>query len=351
MIDQRKERRACRKWLQAKYRRQARGPVAVLPILVLAAGLGGCGADSGADTPLRWWHELQGGEIAADRPPPPGVGDPYPKLGTVPARPAESDPAVRAALAARLAAVRDRAERNAARTPIEPYVPPPPPAAPPPAAGAPPAAAAPSAGAQPAAPAPGAVPPEAGQGSVGAASATLSAAEAPPKPSKAPPAPAAAPAGTAATEPAIGPEPGAPLVIAGGLASGPVPEIPPAPPSPASFEGVATQPAPTPVPPLPVLPGPPPGATLLRFPAGSAVLPSEQSRTLHHLASGHGVFVVIGYGDSASDMPAAQLAALDLGLRRAEAVAAALTASGVPPEAIRVEAKAIGRGAAVRLVH
>ena len=48
-----------------------------------------------------WWHRQQGGVIASERPPPPGVGDPYPNLATVPARPTPTDAASRRALTGR----------------------------------------------------------------------------------------------------------------------------------------------------------------------------------------------------------------------------------------------------------
>ena len=51
------------------------------------------------DTPIDWWHGLQGGALADERPPPPGVTDPYPNLSQIPARPAPSDPAARQELA------------------------------------------------------------------------------------------------------------------------------------------------------------------------------------------------------------------------------------------------------------
>ena len=62
------------------------------------------------DTPIDWWHQLQGGAIAEERPPPPGVGDPYPNLAEIPKRPTPPDAPTRVALTARLAGERDRAD-------------------------------------------------------------------------------------------------------------------------------------------------------------------------------------------------------------------------------------------------
>lgn len=60
---------------------------------------------------------------------------------------------------------------------------------------------------------------------------------------------------------------------------------------------------------------------------------------------------VTGYGEAISNDPAAQAAALSLGLSRAQAVANALAAAGVPTVAIRVGAEAAGRGVSVRLLQ
>jgi outer membrane protein OmpA-like peptidoglycan-associated protein len=66
---------------------------------------------------------------------------------------------------------------------------------------------------------------------------------------------------------------------------------------------------------------------------------------------GTGAIVVTGFGDSASGDPAAQSAALSLGLSRAQAVADALKQDGVPGNAIRVNVEASGRGASLRLLQ
>jgi outer membrane protein OmpA-like peptidoglycan-associated protein len=303
-----------------------RAPVrGALPSVLLTLGalgsLAGCGNQNPVMTPVGWWHDLQGGEIAATRPPPPGADLPYPKLGTIPPKPVLPSNSFRNTVRDQLAEQRDNAERQAARTPIE-TVPPPPP--PPP---------------KPAAPQPGDE----------TANATIPAAEAAPaKP---------APATNAAAPPATvtaggGPAPGTPVTLAGAPAdtSG-LPPIPEGPPAPATFEGVQAVPAPTPPPPLPVrLPAAWAGSAVL-FATGSAVLDSSQIETLKDVTGrrGKGHIDVEGHGDAQADSPEAQQAALDLAVRRAQAVAADLVREQhVPPAAIRLSATAFGRGASLR---
>ena len=50
------------------------------------------------------WRQLEGGRLAEERPPAPRADDPYPNLGSVPARPATTAAATRAGIAAALAA-------------------------------------------------------------------------------------------------------------------------------------------------------------------------------------------------------------------------------------------------------
>ena len=86
---------------------------------------------------------------------------------------------------------------------------------------------------------------------------------------------------------------------------------------------------------------------------GSAALPTAGADTLKQLAArrGSGMIAVTGYGDAASNDPDAQSAALSLGLSRAQAMAAVLTAAGVPATAVQVDAAAVGRGGTARLVQ
>ena len=66
---------------------------------------------------------------------------------------------------------------------------------------------------------------------------------------------------------------------------------------------------------------------------------------------GAGTIVITGYGDDTASDPDAQSAALTLGLSRAQAMASALIAAGVPGSAVQVDAEATGRGGTARLVQ
>lgn len=288
------------------------------------------------DTPMDWWHELQGGQIAEQRPPPPGVTDPFPNFGQVPARPTPTDAATRRALSARLAAERDRTERDGVRNPIVP-----PQAAP--------------------APVPAAVrtPPA----DPGASTAVLDTASATPAPqAAAPPSPAqAAPAAPAPAPPAIK-QAAAPATPAAPRASHAAPA-----PAPAASETMVSGPLPElpgAAPPVPILSGIPAATTApatprplpsvsVVFPPGAAALPMSAQAALQALAArraGGPVQITAG-GDAGSGLPEAQAAALPLALRRARAMAEVLTAAGVPAAALRTQAAATGRGGTARLVE
>ena len=270
------------------------------------------------DTPIEWWHDLQGGKIAEVRPPPPGVDDPYPNLSQVPPRPVPTDPATRRALAARLVAERDRTRREAAQDPLVL----PAPAAP---------AAPPTVATRPAAPAP----------DPGASVAVLEAASAPP--AAVPPA-AALPASTPPAPPAAaapGAQQGRPAAE-----SGPIPDLPnDAPPLP-RLGGI---PALANAPPVPRLP---PGVSVA-FRPGSAALPAGADAALRELAgrrAGAPVGVAAG-GDAAGPDAAAQARALPLAWRRAQIMQEVLVAAGVPAGSLRVNAAALGRGGEAHLLQ
>jgi hypothetical protein len=53
--------------------------------------LAGCSSFPSSMNPVSWWHGLQGGKIAEERPPPPGADQPYPNLASVPPKPAQPD--------------------------------------------------------------------------------------------------------------------------------------------------------------------------------------------------------------------------------------------------------------------
>ncbi len=311
-------------------------PVVQGCVLLICVGLlGGCsavqrlnGSKLTQDSPLDWWHNLQGGRIAQDRPPPPGASDPYPNLASVPPRPTPTDAATRRALTEQLRAERDRTERAAARDPIVPAGASAAVAAAK-AASAPAAAAVPagtrpngpaSGGLAPSGPAPGAAPADE------PSKAVLEAASAPPAPAArqgARPAPAGTP------PPASGPLPDLPA------GAPPIPQLPGLP---------ATAFAPATPKPLPV--------AVVAFARGSAALPDSADPALRALAglrAGGGMVVQAG-GDADNAGPERQAAAVPLGLARARAIQAALVAAGVPATAIRIEAAGLGRTGTARLL-
>ncbi len=276
------------------------------------------------DTPIGWWHDLQGGKIAEVRPPPPGVTDPYPNLSQVPPRPTPTDPVTRRALAARLIAERDRTRQEATQDPL--VLPAPANAA---STGA---AAATIAAARPPAP-----PPD-----PGASVAVLDAATAPaptvtPLPTAAQPTGGAPPVSVASAEPQQ-PKPA--------VESGPTPDLPTeAPPLP-RLRGI---PATVSAPPVPRLP---PGVTIA-FRPESAALPSSADAALRELAGRRAgaVIAVAAGGDAAGPGAAAQARALPLALRRTQSMQDVLVAAGVPAASLRINAAALGRGGDARLLQ
>ncbi len=332
------------------------------PLTVLV--LTGCSSLPGSMNPVSWWHDLEGGKIAEERPPPPGADEPYPNLASVPPKPAAPDRAALAKIANALIADRTNAQHVAAAAPI----------------------------ADPSSP--NASPDLFGRGSVAPpgppqppgnqqqASATMPAVEAPPAAGASPsqsqtsqpasataPPPAKAPVGSVETTPLA--PPGA-TAQPPAVAAGTPPALPAAPPPPPHLPGVPSTPsssAPATVPATPppttaatqvaaATPPPAPaanatGAVSVAFVNGSAELPSAAADTLKQLAArrGSGVIAVTGFGDATSDDPDAQSAALALGLSRAKAMAAALASAGVPASAVQVDAAAIGRGGSARLIQ
>ena len=106
--------------------------------VVFSLALAGLTACSGpvSVNPVDWWHNLEGGQIAGQRPPPPKADAPYPNLSTVPDKPVVIGPAQRQAIASGLVADRTNAQYAASLTPLVPTAPAPPPAPPPAAASA-----------------------------------------------------------------------------------------------------------------------------------------------------------------------------------------------------------------------
>jgi outer membrane protein OmpA-like peptidoglycan-associated protein len=333
----------------AKGRVQVGYAVAILPVSLLS----GCSSLPGSMNPLSWWHDLEGGKIAEERPPPPGADHPYPNLASVPPKPPAPDRAALANIASGLVADRTNAQHVAAAAPLadpssasaspelfgKGSVPPP---APPPPPGSQQASATMPAVEAPAAPATPSPPGQANQ---------------PPSRREMAPPPATAPVGNVQSTPLAPPGATAQTPATVAAASPPLPAAPPPPPS---LPGLASRPPAAAAAPSQVAatPSPAPPATAantvsVTFVNGSAELPSFAADTLKQLAArrGNGVIAVTGYGDAASDDPDAQSAALALGLSRAKAMAAALTQTGVPASAVQVDAQAIGRGGSARLIQ
>lgn len=317
---QTRENRPC-----AKHRR-LRGALACGVLLAAALALGGCGQNASMN-PVRWWQGLQGGALAQQRPPPPGADMPYPNLGSVPKKPAMPNPAARQKVFSALATDRANAQYEAKLVPI-PVLPH---AAPKPGLS----------GGQP-----GGTAETADQS---AASASLDAVTAPPRPAG----PAAKPGSKAA---AAGPPALPPMTP---INTGPMPEIPLVPPPPPSLSGYViplTRPTPPPVAPPEAkadkLTGSRGQPVALGFLPNSAVLTPADMGALKALAAKRGAHKVeaVGFGDADDATPQVQAEGIDLALARARAITAALNTDGVPPQAVRMSAKASGRGGAARLI-
>lgn len=296
-------------------------------VLVPVLALGGCGNGVGNYDPVVWWHHLEGGAIAENRPPPPGINAPYPSLAQIPAKPQALSEAARAQAAQTLLANRANGQYTLAQA-----VP----------------AVTPQATTPPA-PAPGAM--GAHMAAVGEPAAGQTA------PPPAAPAPAATAAATAAPTTSPTPAPttaGSPVPAAGALAALTVPAGPPAPPN---LPGVPwlTRPAPLPkTPPTP--PARPQAGTgapvSVGFAHGSAVLSPDARAALARLAGARGASVVAvsGFGEARDSDPAAQTSALGLAWERATAIGNALRQDGVPASSLTLDAYAPGGGGAARLV-
>ncbi len=304
--------------------------------------LAGCGGRDTVDTPVNWWHQLQGGEIAKQRPPPPGVNDPYPHVGTVPAKaPVVASAALRESVTASLLRQRNLTTRVDADDPL-----------PPPVLQAHPA--------KPASNAPGAQAP-------GSSSATLDAAEAAPAAAARQPASASGPGATSGVTVASAdsdPELAMPAVDVpaanadAGTGIVTLPAIPGGPPASPRLPGLQAEEAAartsmtTPAS-LPDYQVAPPTGTQIAFVGDTDVVQSGETGLVHAIAvrRGAGAILVHGYGDAASSEPDAQADALSLATLRGRAVADMLRAQGVPARAIRLQADAFGRGASLTLVQ
>ncbi len=273
----------------------------------LGSSLAGCGQDPlGGGVDL--FHNLQGGEIAKQRPPPPGSHDRYPNLGTIPARPPAPDIASEQRMSDQLAAERDAAERAAAASPLVVRT----------------ATAAPAVPAQPAAPDPN------------ANRVVVDAAPSPPAPPA--PAPSAAPSAFDAVP-----------AVPDAITSGPLPSFAAAAPAPPAGLGVSVPPPPAPTAPAAApaaAPAVPPNTVAVQFTPGSAALPPSANLNLRRFALAHkgAALTVTGHGEAPDRTPEAQAAALALALNRAQAIAAALAEAGVPASNLKLRADAVGTG-------
>ena len=360
--------------------------------LALAGLLGGCAVLD----PAGWFHSQEGGVIAQQKGPLPGEGQPYPNLATVPPPPAPPNLAAMQQISNGLVADRAHARLLAEAAPLPdpsrpstapalfgvgslpPPVPPPaggtasasmaavtaPPA---PASAAPPRPAAPPAKA-PVTPVQSAELPPATPAGPGASASSGSPAPTPtgsatsgatrsatPASTGAGASPSAAQAGTARTSAA-----GSGQSAAATAPSGPPPTIPAAPPpmpqvAQAGLAAAAPRarpaaPAAGAPPPTPVS-GPAADRVTVAFAPGSAILPTGALPDLRALAARRGSRPIeaLGQGAAASADPTAQLAATKLGLARAQAIAAALEAAGVPAVAIQLRSDASGTGGIARL--
>ena len=143
-------------------------------------------------------------------------------------------------------------------------------------------------------------------------------------------------------------------------------------PNPAALAGLSLPAAPPPVPDLPgvrVPAAPPPavrapfapvavaakphdGVPLaIGFQPGSAILSTATLMEIQHFTArrGSAKLLVGGFGEQSADGP--DEGSLDLALDRARAIGDALTADGVPPGAIVLNAAAAGSGGFVQLVY
>jgi outer membrane protein OmpA-like peptidoglycan-associated protein len=377
-------------WLVPATVPRARVDPALVLLLIGLACIGGC-SDYHHKGPEAWYHDSIGGKIAAERPPPPGENDPFPNLATVPPRPAKPNTSEWNQMTAGLATDRLKALQTAAIAPI--------PNATPGAASS--ASFIPGAQTQPAQPPPGQEP--------GASAALVGASPPPagPAPAAKPSVPLAAAGAAVTTPPAAAPGPvpataaGAPAPVPpaatpdynlpssttsppGGIASAAadaqtaVPmEVPPPLPPPLTIAAAAQRVANGQLPPLPteeparpaIAPAPPPPpvpvtaappiapsqarGTDVDFDRGSTKLSDTalaDVRALAAMRGDHGI-AVTGYGDATSSDPLAQSDAIGLGLSRAQALATALVARGVPYAMLRLNAESAGRGANLRLLQ
>ncbi len=312
--------------------------------------LAACGHRDAVDTVGNWYHQFQGGEIAKQRPPAPGVHGTYPRVGLTPTTAVDlpSAPA-RQALTDRLTLQRNLSQHLAVADGPLIIAPPPPPPQPKPRPandenGSSMSVVAPGqTPAPPAAPAPTSAP-------------------APDKPSAPQPARQAAPASEKKpkaksdreAKPAPAPEAALPDVTRFApppIKPGELPQIGDLPPTAPNFPGFAIPRdanLPDIVPPAYDLSEP--HGTLIRFNQASDQMAKGQEGVINKALTGrgpHDIIFVKGFGEIASFRPSEQVLGIKLGLLRARVVAQSLILHGVPASEIRVSAGAFGRGARI----
>jgi len=363
------------------------GRAAVTAWAVLASGLALLGLLSGCASmnPVNWFHSAEGGTIAKRHQAPPGQNQPYPNLATVPPTPPAPDMAALQHISDALIADRTNAQHLAAAAPLAdpssptaspdlfgigtapPPGPPPPPGAPAaaaslPAANAPPAPPAAPVAATPAAPRVAAAPPPQ-KAPVGTVQSTplpdiATATQVPTGQVGTLPSVPAAPPPPAALTGVAAPPSGMPAGAASGAANAGVPHAAARPeataaasaPPPAVPRVAAARPPASPI----AAPATNPATTVvIEFAPQSASVPPASLPALKALAAKRGNHVIeaLGRGDAGSADPTAQQQAVTLGFARAQAIAAALAASGVPRGAIQVMALAAGSGGMAQLVE
>jgi len=250
-------------------------------------------------SPVTWWHDYEGGEIAKDRPPAPGENAPYPNFGQVPAKPVVLASAPRQLLVRNLTESRDLALAGAAAAPL-PVT----------------------------APAPAPAEPASQVLSVTSAAATATARA----------------TGGAAPVAAVQPALGSPAPEVADIDHPPV--LAAAPPAQAVLDDVGGALGPT----VPVA-----GnfdRLTVGFDGDSDVVPRDAAPGLIAFAQAHQskVIAITGYGGDGTRNDAA----LELGWRRARSVAVALEAAGVPVSDLRLTGEApvpaVGRDAELSLL-
>lgn len=338
--------------------------------LLVATGvlcLTGCSHKDPVDTTFEWMQHMRGGVIAAQRPPPPGIYDPYPHVGLTPTTtPEVPSPQARALITQQLIRDRNLMYRTvAANGTLMPEIPPPP-------------------GAAASTAAKTSTTPQAGNGAAqpatlpeGTAGAIMDAADAPPQ-QAATAAASAGKSGQAAlpsaessksgTLPGTGkktgtgkqdaevamPEIGMPEVKSTAQTpptpASAIPQIPAGPPAPPSFPGFN-------VPSDAYLPDAVRPNYDLSDAKGTAIhcvpqsdqISSGQDDTFAKLVAKtpHGPFYVRGFGSAASLDAQDQADAVQLGLLRAQNIAKKLISLNVPASAIHIRGDAFGMGARI----